>query len=82
MKFTQEQLEKLTLAIQAALGILIIGLSVRSSVKTQSAHAKKLAKKNARQEAKLNKAEYKMKTRLMKQKYRTKLQQAKMSGKK
>lgn len=82
MKLSQEQQEKLTLAIQAALGVLVIGLSVRNTAKAQTSQAKKFARKNARQAAKLNRTEYRLRTKLLKQKYRTKLRQAKMSGKK
>ncbi|EET58150.1 hypothetical protein BRYFOR_09899 [Marvinbryantia formatexigens DSM 14469] len=88
----QEQREKLTLAIQAAVGILVIGLSIRNSARIQTAEMKKLAKKDAAQQArlqkneyamkqKLQKNEYSMKQKLQKQKYRAKLQRARKSGK-
>lgn len=82
MNLSRNQQEKLTLAIQAAIGVLVIGLSVRNSAKVQTAEMKKLARKDAKQLARLQKNEYHMKNRLMKQKYRTKLQRAKLSGKK
>lgn len=77
MNLSREQQEKLTLIIQAALGVLVIALTVRSSAKVQTAQAKKLAKKDAKHTAKLNKAEYKMKSKLLKETYRQKINRVK-----
>lgn len=79
MKLTQQQCDKITMGIQAALGVLIIGLSVRNSAKVQTAQMKKLAKKDARQQEKLQKCQYKLQQKLMKQKYKNKLRRAKKS---
>lgn len=92
MRLSKDQQEKLTFAIQAALGVLVLLLSVLNSAKTQSASAKKLAKKEAKQIAKLSKSEakqmaklkkadYAMQKKLLREKYRTKLRKAKLSGK-
>ncbi len=81
MKISANQQEKLTRAIQAALGVAVIALSVRNSAKVQTASAKKLAKKQAKQIAKVHRTEYRLKNKLLKQKYRTKMRAAKMSGK-
>ncbi len=81
MNLNQEQQEKLTLAIQAAVGVLVIGLSIRNSARIQTSEMKRLAKKDAKQQARLQKNEYSMKNKLMKQKYRAKLRRAKRSGK-
>lgn len=81
MNLNQEQQEKLTLAIQAAIGVLVIGLSVRNSAQIQTAEMKKLAKKDVKHQARLQKNEYAMKNKLLKQKYQAKLQRAKKSGK-
>lgn len=77
MNLSRDQQEKITLGIQAALGVIVIALSVRSSARVQTSAAKKLAKKDARQLARLHKNEYKLKTRLMEQKYRAKMRSAK-----
>ena len=80
MKLSQNQQEKITLAIQAVLGVLVIGLSVRNSVKVQTAQMKKLAKQDAKQIKKINKTESKMKNKLLKQQYKAKLRRAKAFG--
>lgn len=77
MKLTQNQQEKLTLAIQGFLGVIIIGMTAMNTAKAESVHAKKLSKKNAREIGKLQKQEYKLKARLMKQQYAGKIAQAK-----
>lgn len=79
MKLTQQQCEKITLAVQAALGIFILGLSVKDSARVQTAQMKKLAQKDAKQQKKLQKSEYRLKQKLMKQKYRSKIRQVKKS---
>lgn len=79
MKLTQQQCEKITLAIQAALGVLIIGLSIKDSARVQTAQMKKMAQKDAKQQNKLQKSEYRLKQKLMKQRYRSKIRQAKKS---
>lgn len=81
MELTQKQREQLTLAIQGALGIAIITLSVKNAAKAESVHAQKLSRKNAKAIGKLRKQEYKMKTRLMKQKYSDKLARLKQKEK-
>ena len=70
MNLTQDQQEKLTLAIQAAIGVLVIGLSVRNTARIQTAEMKKLARKDTKQQARMQKNEYAMKNKLLKQKYR------------
>lgn len=82
MNLSKDQQEKLTLIIQAVLGVLVIMLSVRSSSKMQTAQAKKIAKKDAKHTAKLNKAEYKMKNKLLRETYKQKLHNAKAAAKK
>lgn len=79
MKLTQQQCDKITLGIQAVLGVLVIGLSVKNSAKVQTAQMKKLSKKDARQQSKLQKSEYRLKQKLMKQKYKNRLCRAKKS---
>ena len=80
MNLTQDQQEKLTLAIQAAIGVLVIGLSVRNTARIQTAEMKKLARKDTKQQARMQKNEYAMKNKLLKQKYRAKLRRARNSG--
>lgn len=69
MKLTNQQLDQITLGIQAALGILIIGLSVKNSAQIQTAQMKKHAKKAAKADLKLIQEEYKEKRKLMKKNY-------------
>lgn len=80
MNLTQDQQEKLTLAIQAAIGVLVIGLSVRNTARIQTAEMKKLARKDTKQQARMQKNEYAMKNKLLKQKYRAKLRRTRNSG--
>lgn len=77
MKLTKKQLDQLTMGIQAVLGILVIGLSVRNSAKIQTAQMKKLARQDARQQSKLQKSQYKLQKKLLKEKFKQKLQRAK-----
>ena len=80
MKLTQKQQEKVTLGIQAALGTLIIGLSVLNSAKTQSAQMKKAAKKQAKEETRYRKKEFKQRTRLMRECYKNRIRFARKTG--
>lgn len=77
MKLSRKNQELLTTGIQAALAVVVIGLSVYNSAQVQSSAMKKAAKKNAKELAKLQKQEYKLKTKLMQEKYKTKLKTAK-----
>ncbi|MGN0355340.1 MAG: hypothetical protein ACI4EI_09745 [Muricoprocola sp.] len=70
MKLTNQQLDQITMGIQAALGILIIGLSVKNSAQIQTAQMKKQAKKAAKADVRLIQAEYKEKQKLLKKKYK------------
>ncbi|MDO4343626.1 MAG: hypothetical protein Q4C50_02365 [Eubacteriales bacterium] len=74
MNLSKQQQEKLTLAIQAVLGVVIIGLSARSTIRLQTSQTKRQAKKEAREISKLRRSEYRLKNKLMKQRYRSKLQ--------
>lgn len=82
MKLTPAQREKVISAIQAVLGVVIIGLSVKESAKLQTAQAKKLAKQDARRQNKLQNMKFKQDKKLLQQKYQTKLKKAKLRGKK
>ena len=82
MKLTPAQQEKITTAIQAVLGVVIIGLSVRERAKLQTAQARKLAKQDARRQNKLQNVKFKQDKKLLQQKYRTKLTKAKLHRKK
>ncbi len=77
MKLTHQQCEKITFAIQAVLGVLIIGISAKNSAKVQTAQMKKLAAKDARRANKLQKSEYQLRQKLLRQKYTAKIRQAK-----
>lgn len=70
MSLTKDQKEKLVMAVQAVLGALFIGLSIKNSAKTQSDQMKKVLAKNAKQAGKLYKLEYKLQKRELKRKYR------------
>lgn len=82
MKLTPTQQEKITSAIQAVLGVVIIGLSVRESAKLQTAQAEKLAKQDARRQNKLQNMKFKQDKKLLQQKYQTKIKKAKLRRKK
>lgn len=82
MTLTPSQQEKLTLAIQGTLSVLVIGMSVINTARTQSALLKKLSAKDARQLSKVQRSEYKLKKKLIQQNYRTKIRRAKMKAKK
>lgn len=73
MKLKKEEEEKLVLVIQAVLGLLVIGLSVKNSAKLQSSQMKKVMAKNAKQLGKLQKTEYRLQKKVLKEKYRKKI---------
>lgn len=73
MNLSKEQEERLVLAIQGGLGILILLLSVRNSAKVKSKEMEKIIKQNIKQAAKLSKEEYKWEQKLLKHQYRQKL---------
>ena len=73
MKLTKEMEEKLIMIIQAVIGIVIIGLSIKNSAKQQTGEMKKVLAKNAKQIGRMNKMEYKFQKKMMKQKYQKQL---------
>lgn len=73
MKIKKEDEEKLTLAIQGVIGILIIGLSIKNSVKTQSNQMRKTMAKNAKQMGKLHRLEYRLQKRALTESYSKKM---------
>ena len=72
MNLTKDQKEKLVMAIQAVLGAVFIGLSLKNSAKPQTGQMKKVMAKNAKQAGKLYKLEYKLQKRELKRKYKHK----------
>lgn len=81
MKLTNDQRDKLTTAIQAVLGVVILGLSVKESAKVQTEQMKKLAKKDAKRQNKMQNTQFKLDKKLLKEKYHTKIQKTKQAGK-
>lgn len=77
MNLSKENEEKVVLAIQAVLGIVIIILSVMNSAKTQSAQLKKVLDKDARNLGKLHKKEYLLQKKLTTKKYKAKIKKLK-----
>lgn len=77
MKLTTDQRDKITTAIQAVLGVIILGLSVKESTKLQTAQMKKLAKQDAKRQNKMQNAKFKQDKKLLKVKYKAKAQKMK-----
>lgn len=84
MKITQQQSDKLALAIQAVLGVAIIGMSVRNSVRMQTAQMKRMTNKDAKLLSKLQRQKYRQsaalsrqRAKLEKQRYLTQLKRLK-----
>ena len=82
MTLTPSQQEKLTIAIQGTLSLLIIGMSTINTVRTQTAYFKKLVHKDAKALSRAQIKEYKLKKKLMQQNYRNRIQKAKAKSKK
>lgn len=81
MNLTPTQRDKITTVIQAALGVVIIGLSVRESAKLQTAQMKKLAKQDAKRRNKMQNAQFKLDKKLLKEKYKAKVKKTRLAGK-
>lgn len=79
MTLTPSQQEKLTIAIQGTLSVLIIGMSAVNTVRVQTAYFKKMSRKDAKALSKIQKKEYKLKKKLMQQTYRNRIRKAKIT---
>ncbi len=82
MTLTPSQQEKLTIAIQGTLSVLIISISAVNTVRTQTAFFKKLVRKDARALSRVQIKEYKLRKKLMQQNYRNRIQKAKSKRRK
>ena len=72
MTLTPSQQEKLTIAIQGTLSLLIIGMSTINTVRTQTAYFKKLVHKDAKALSRAQIKEYKLRNRIQKAKAKRK----------
>lgn len=73
MNLSKEQEERLVLGIQAALGILVLALSVRNSAKIKTKEMEKIIARRVKQDGKLAKQEYKWKKKLLAEQYKQKI---------
>lgn len=73
MKLSKEQEERLVLGIQAALGILILGLSVRNSARIKTKEMEKIIARRVKQDSRLAKQEYRWKKKLLSAQYKQKI---------
>lgn len=73
MNLTDEQREKLILAIQGILGVMILALSVKNSTKIRTKEMERIMKNNAKREERLAKKNYHYKEKLLKKQYQQKL---------
>lgn len=73
MNISKEQKERLVSGIQAALGILIVALSVKNGAQMKSKEMQKLISRRVKEEGKLAKREYKWKKKLLAKEYKQKI---------
>lgn len=73
MNLTEEQREKVILALQGILGILILALSVKNSAAVRTKEMERAMKRNARREERLARKGYRYREKLLKKQYQRKL---------
>lgn len=73
MKLTKEQKEKMVLAVQGILGVLILALSVKNSARVRTKEMEHVMKRNAKREERLARKAYRYREKLLKKQYQQKL---------